>query len=246
MPAVLRCDPGRLRQILLNLTSNAVKFTVEGHVALRAEVVRTAAHPVDGDHVRVRLSVTDSGIGIDIEPEMHAALFDSFSQADASTTRRFGGTGLGLAISRRLVAAMGGAIDLESTPGRGSRFGFELTLPARDVPPSRPFRGAAPCRGDRSDRSHQQRPLRIGDRRRRPGVRTPTVVGSGEPRPRRRPGGRSVRHRRSPRRTRRSAPRRPARRRPRRRLGPPPCARGLLRPRRPRPPPGDPRGAVRR
>ena len=131
MPAALRGDPGRLRQILMNLASNAVKFTASGEVVLSASVVPSGDVPgEDGaaDVVWVRFAVADTGIGID--SSAHARLFEPFTQADASTTRRYGGTGLGLAICARLVSAMKGHIDLDSAPGEGSTFSFTVPLPA--------------------------------------------------------------------------------------------------------------------
>ncbi|MBB6626929.1 response regulator [Nocardioides sp. KIGAM211] len=120
LPLDLRGDPSRIRQVLLNLVSNAVKFTESGEVVLRAQLEdRTEGGVV------VRFEVTDTGMGID--EEHRARLFEPFSQADSSTTRRFGGTGLGLAISSQLVAAMGGEIGVDSTLGEGST--FWLTLP---------------------------------------------------------------------------------------------------------------------
>ena len=108
-------DPVRIRQILGNLLGNAVKFTERGHVLLQVDL---APSPAGRNALHVR--VTDTGIGI--PQEKHAAIFEAFSQADGSTTRRFGGTGLGLSISARLVQMMGGRIWLESTPGAGSTF----------------------------------------------------------------------------------------------------------------------------
>ena len=112
-------DVVRVRQILANLVSNALKFTSAGAVTLSVE---PAAHD------RVRFTVTDTGVGFDAEQK--ARIFTRFQQADGSITRRFGGTGLGLAISRDLAELMGGELDCESTPGAGSRFWFELPLPA--------------------------------------------------------------------------------------------------------------------
>ncbi len=120
VPAMLRGDPLRLRQILINLGGNAVKFTQQGAVALK---VRPLPATADG-MLRLRFEVSDTGIGIDAE--QRASLFQPFEQADASMSRRFGGTGLGLAISRRLVELMGGHLDMQSTPGQGSSFWFEV------------------------------------------------------------------------------------------------------------------------
>lgn len=126
-PDVTPCitgDPLRLRQVLLNLIGNAVKFTEHGEVGVR---VRQPG-AVDG-RVRLRFEVFDTGTGI--EPDKLDLIFESFAQADGTTTRQFGGTGLGLAISRRLVALMGGRLSVESTPGVGSVFSFELDCEAR-------------------------------------------------------------------------------------------------------------------
>jgi signal transduction histidine kinase/CheY-like chemotaxis protein len=126
-------DPTRLRQVLLNLIGNAVKFTDAGGVTV--EVMLQPSN--DTPSVRLRVEVADSGPGI---PEnVRTRLFEPFTQADSSISRRFGGTGLGLAICRRLVGLMGGTIGVSSTLGRGSRFHFEVTLARTDAPlPARP------------------------------------------------------------------------------------------------------------
>lgn len=117
-----RGDALRLRQVLVNLLGNAVKFTSHGEIDLRVAEL-DGAQP---GRKALRFEVRDTGIGI--QPASLAAIFDSFSQADGSTTRRYGGTGLGLAISKQLVQLMGGQIDVRSTPGEGSTFGFSVTL----------------------------------------------------------------------------------------------------------------------
>jgi len=124
VPSAVRGDPGRLRQILMNLLGNATKFTDGGEVLLRMAVVRVA-----GDQVVLRGEVEDTGIGID--PEGQSKLFKIFSQVDSSHTRRYGGTGLGLAICKRLSELMGGEIGVESTVGKGSRFWFTVCLTMR-------------------------------------------------------------------------------------------------------------------
>ncbi len=132
VPSAVRGDPSRLRQVLLNLLSNALKFTEQGEV-----VLTVALESEDDDGAVLKVSVTDSGIGI--PPDRLDRLFKSFSQVDSSTTRKFGGTGLGLAISKQLVELMGGAIGVESEIGRGSTFHFTARLQKPSTAPaSRP------------------------------------------------------------------------------------------------------------
>lgn len=121
LPTRIRTDPTRLRQIILNLLSNALKFTDRGEVRLSVDSVGGPS-----TSPRLRVEVADTGIGIG--PEERARLFQAFSQADASTTRRFGGTGLGLAIVQRVTESFGGTIDVRSTPGQGSTFCVELPM----------------------------------------------------------------------------------------------------------------------
>jgi signal transduction histidine kinase/ligand-binding sensor domain-containing protein/CheY-like chemotaxis protein len=128
----VRVDAARLRQVLVNLGGNAVKFTEAGEVTFRVVPLGDA---VPGESLRVRFDVADTGIGV--APQNQARIFEEFAQEDASTTRRFGGTGLGLAISRQIVELMGGRLTLTSVPGAGSTFSFELNLPV-----------AAPARQD--------------------------------------------------------------------------------------------------
>ena len=135
----VRGDPLRLRQVLANLVGNAVKFTEHGEVLVRVQRGRTAA-----GSIAIEIAVQDTGIGID--PAAHAGIFESFSQADGSTTRQYGGTGLGLAICRRLLTLMGGGISVDSAPGSGSRFTCSLTLPPAQIPP-KPLVDARPLGG---------------------------------------------------------------------------------------------------
>jgi len=137
VPAGIVGDAPRLRQVLLNLVSNAVKFTEEGEV-----VVQVDAEPTGPSSYRVEFAVRDTGVGI--PKDRMDRLFASFSQIDASTTRRFGGTGLGLAISKRLVELMGGTMWVESEEGKGSTFHINLPAEAAEVPTRAASQGALP------------------------------------------------------------------------------------------------------
>jgi PAS domain S-box-containing protein len=138
LPSVLEGDPGRLRQVLLNLLGNAVKFTSEGEVNLSARLIGGPEPAGTGGAgpVTVELSVRDSGIGM--TAATLEALFAAFTQADSSTSRRYGGTGLGLAISRQLVELMGGTLGVTSEPGTGSTFTAVIPFLVGDAAPRRP------------------------------------------------------------------------------------------------------------
>jgi signal transduction histidine kinase/CheY-like chemotaxis protein/HPt (histidine-containing phosphotransfer) domain-containing protein len=125
LPATLRCDPVRVKQVLLNFCTNAIKFTARGSVSFGIEYA--------ADERRITFTVADTGIGM--TPAQMAKLFQPFTQADVSTTRKFGGTGLGLYISRQLAAMLGGVIRVDSEAGRGSRFHLDLLLPADGAEP---------------------------------------------------------------------------------------------------------------
>jgi two-component system sensor histidine kinase/response regulator len=131
VPAVLRGDPGRLRQVLINLMGNAVKFTERGEVLISVKRAPDDTARARPGKVVLRFAVRDTGIGI--TQEARGRLFKAFSQADGSTTRRFGGTGLGLVICKQLVEMMGGEIDISSRPGAGSTFWFTATFAAPEI-----------------------------------------------------------------------------------------------------------------
>jgi PAS domain S-box-containing protein len=135
VPAALIGDPTRLRQLIVNLVGNAIKFTEAGNI-----IVNTELEEIQGEEVRLHISVTDTGMGIPIEKQQ--IIFESFAQADGSTTRRFGGTGLGLTISRQLVELMGGKLWVESEAGKGSAFHFTCNFQQGSLIPSNQMRRA--------------------------------------------------------------------------------------------------------
>jgi signal transduction histidine kinase/DNA-binding response OmpR family regulator len=140
VPPDLRGDPGRLRQILLNLTGNAIKFTAQGEVVVRVSVASETEH-----EVQLRFGVRDTGIGI--PADKLGRLFTKFSQVDSSTSRTYGGTGLGLAISKQLAEVMGGEIGVQSEAGKGTEFWFTVSLTKAPACASTPLPGVADLRG---------------------------------------------------------------------------------------------------
>lgn len=144
LPAAISGDVTRIRQVLINLINNAVKFTEEGEVTVSVRPMPS----LDSERVRVEFRVTDSGIGI--PADRVSALFQAFTQVDASTTRKYGGTGLGLAICKRLVELMGGDIGVDSVPGQGSSFWFTVQAPLAELPPVAAAVDAAALHGKRA------------------------------------------------------------------------------------------------
>ncbi|MCB0915125.1 MAG: response regulator [Actinobacteria bacterium] len=147
VPTAVMGDPTRLRQVLANLVGNAIKFTQRGQVFVHVSLADVDDSGGDADS-RIRFDVVDTGIGI---PESRLeSIFESFSQADSSTTRRFGGTGLGLAISRQLVELMGGEISVTSVEGKGTTFSFTVPLPVVEEPEHLPVSAGADRSADGS------------------------------------------------------------------------------------------------
>ena len=163
VPDCFRGDALRVRQVLNNLISNAFKFTHQGEVLVKAETITDAGEEQPGDHVLLRIAVHDTGIGI--TPEQRDRLFQSFTQADTSTTRKYGGTGLGLVISRRLARLMGGDLTVESTPGEGLHVRVHCAARRRG-----PASGGSPRASGRRHRAvrarhrrHREQPRAAGD-----------------------------------------------------------------------------------
>jgi len=146
LPTALVGDPSRLSQVLINLGNNAVKFTEHGEVVITIEVIER-----DDASARLRFEVSDTGVGMSVKEQQR--LFQPFSQADASTSRRYGGTGLGLAISRHLVRLMGGEIGVDSALGRGSRFYFSARFGMQRETATRPSLPLQPLEGLRGTRA---------------------------------------------------------------------------------------------
>jgi two-component system, sensor histidine kinase len=136
VPEYILGDPIRLRQVLLNLIGNAVKFTERGSITVTGAALRALSGGME-----LQFEVRDTGIGIPLEKQ--STIFEAFAQADGSMTRRFGGTGLGLTISSRLISLMGGAISVESAPGHGSSFGFNILAEPASAPSQTPDQTAA-------------------------------------------------------------------------------------------------------
>jgi signal transduction histidine kinase/ligand-binding sensor domain-containing protein/HPt (histidine-containing phosphotransfer) domain-containing protein/BarA-like signal transduction histidine kinase len=134
VPKHIKSDPVRLQQILVNLVSNAIKFTDEGHILIEVGVADKQLTDVDDNHLTLEFSVSDTGIGL--EASTMNNLFQSFTQADSSITRKFGGTGLGLSICKELTGLMGGEVWVESTLGEGSKFSFNIICEESDLPAS--------------------------------------------------------------------------------------------------------------
>jgi signal transduction histidine kinase/CheY-like chemotaxis protein len=153
VPATVVADPVRLRQVLLNLVGNAIKFTERGEVAVHVSI-RPEEQPSEADRLCLHVVVRDTGIGI--PPEKQRMVFDAFTQADGSTTRRHGGTGLGLSISAKLAALMGGRLWVESEPGAGSHFHFTAMLDRVDTASA-----GASSRFPPPDAGMPARPLRV-------------------------------------------------------------------------------------
>lgn len=154
IPRTLKGDTAKLGQILLNLLNNAVKFTEKGRIQIRVEEQNRTQDKID-----VKFSVQDSGIGLN--PEQVQRLFEPFQQADSSTARRFGGTGLGLSISKKLVEILKGQIHVDSTPGQGSTFWFQLPLEISDSPETTNSRHPLPLAPATAEQIAQRKDFRI-------------------------------------------------------------------------------------